>query len=87
MICKKILSKIFHYAQILNFTHSRKRKILDLERTLSFEKQSTRFFFFEYAQFENPRWLELMPIEYWMNRWALRLWVLKRLRIIKGSCP
>ena len=53
MICKKILSKIFPYAQfenvflkILNFTHSRRRAILDLERTPSFEKQSTRFFFF-----------------------------------------
>ena len=53
MICKKILSKIFPYAQfenvflkILNFTHSRRRAILNLERTPSFEKQSTRFFFF-----------------------------------------
>ena len=31
--------------KILNFTHSRRRAILDLERTPSFEKQSTRFFF------------------------------------------
>ena len=29
--------------KILNFTHSRRRAILDLERTLSFEKQSTIF--------------------------------------------
>jgi hypothetical protein len=53
MICKKILSKIFPYAQfenvflkILNFIHSRRRANLGLERTPSFEKQSTRFFSF-----------------------------------------
>ena len=34
------------FLKILNFTHSRRRAILDLERTPSFEKQSTRFFFF-----------------------------------------
>ena len=34
--------------KILNFTHSRRRAILDLER-----KQSTIFFSFEYAHFEN----------------------------------
>ena len=32
--------------KILNFTHSRRRVIIDLERTPSFEKQFTRFFFF-----------------------------------------
>ena len=32
--------------KILNFTHSSRRAILDLERTPSFEKQFTRFFFF-----------------------------------------
>ena len=32
--------------KILNFTHSRRRAILDLKRTPSFEKQSTIFFFF-----------------------------------------
>ena len=32
--------------KILNFTHSRRKTILDLERTPSFEKQSIRFFFF-----------------------------------------
>ena len=52
MIFKKILSKVFPYAiwkivlKILNFSHSRRRAILDPERTPSFEKQSTRFFFF-----------------------------------------
>ena len=52
MICKKILTKIFPYAiwkivlKFLNFTHSRRKAILDLERTPSLEKQSTRFFFF-----------------------------------------
>ena len=32
--------------KILNFTHSRRRAILNLERTTSFKKQSIRFFFF-----------------------------------------
>ena len=32
--------------KILNFTPSRRRAILNLEKTPSFEKQSTRFFFF-----------------------------------------
>jgi hypothetical protein len=32
--------------KILNFTHSRRRAILDLERAPSFEKQFTIFFFF-----------------------------------------
>ena len=32
------------------------------------------FFLFEYAHFENQKWLEIMPIEYWMNGWTLRLW-------------
>jgi hypothetical protein len=68
--------------------YSRRKAILDLERTPSFEKQSTRFFFvFEYAHFENQQWLEIVLVEYWMNGWTLRLWALRRLGVIKGPCP
>jgi hypothetical protein len=73
--------------KILNFTHSRRKAILDLGRTPSFEKQSTIFFLFEYAHFENQQWLEIMTIEYWMNEWTLRLWALRRLEVIRGPCP
>jgi hypothetical protein len=45
------------------------------------------FFFFEYAHFENQQQLEIMLIEHWMNGWALRLWALQKLGVIRGSCP
>jgi hypothetical protein len=31
--------------------------------------------------------LEIMPIEYWTNEWALRLLALRRLGVIRGPCP
>ena len=40
--------------KILNFTHSRRRAILNLERTLSFEKQSTIFNSFWICTFWKP---------------------------------
>jgi hypothetical protein len=69
--------------KILNFTHSRRRAILYLERTPSFQKTIHKIFFlFEYAHFENQQWLEIMPIEYCMNGWALKLWALRKLRAL-----
>jgi hypothetical protein len=31
--------------------------------------------------------LEIIPIEYCMNGWALRLWALRKLGVIRDPCP